>query len=100
MASLIAAAVPGRDKQALLFSNPAVPDKPRRDMMLKASLDDGRTWPAGYHVLIDAGESAGYSCLTMIDPQTIGLLYEGSRANLTFLRLPLAEVLGYDPEGR
>ena len=63
-------------------------------MTIKASFDNGKTWPATHHLLIDAGECAGYSCLTMINKDTVGILYEGSRANMTFMRIPLAEVLG------
>ena len=93
-ASLIRVDVQGLDRPVLLFSNPAVPDKPRRNMTIKASFDGGNTWPEEHHLLIDAGESAGYSSLTMIDKNTVGILYEGSRANMTFMRIPLAEIIG------
>ncbi len=93
-ASLISMDVPELSRPILLFSNPAVPDKPRRNMTIKVSLDDGNTWPEEYHLLIDSGTSAGYSCLTAIDPHTVGILYEGSRANMTFLRIPLKDILG------
>ena len=73
----------------LVFSNPAVPRPPRRRMTLKASSDLGLTWPEGQQLLIDEGQSAGYSSLTMIDEETIGFLFEGSRAQLTFMRIPL-----------
>jgi hypothetical protein len=29
----------------------------------------------------------------MIDEETVGVLFEGSRAHLTFMRVPLAEVV-------
>ena len=77
----------------LLFSNPAVPDRPRRQMTIKVSLDQGKTWPNRLHTLLDAGASAGYSCLTAIDAETVGILYEGSRASLTFQRLRIRELL-------
>jgi sialidase-1 len=77
----------------LLFANPAVPDAPRRHMTLKASPDLGTTWPEASQLLLDAGESPGYASLSMIDAQTIGILFEGSRAQLTFMRIPLAELL-------
>lgn len=93
-ASLIRVDVEGYDQPVLLFSNPAVPDRPRRHMTIKASFDGGVTWPEDNHLLIDAGECAGYSSLTMIDKDTIGILYEGSRANMTFMRIPLTDVLG------
>ena len=50
------------------------------------------SWPATHQLLIDEGISAGYSCLTRIDEQTLGILFEGSLANLVFMRIPLADV--------
>lgn len=75
----------------LLFSNPAVPKGPRRHMTLKVSADLGKSWPQPWHTLLDEGQSAGYSCLTRIDSETVGVLFEGSRAHLTFLRLELPD---------
>ena len=77
----------------LLFSNPDVAKAPRRRMTIKASRDSGASWPEGSALLLDEGRSAGYSCLTMVDEQTVGILYEGSRAHMTFQRVPLADVL-------
>lgn len=96
MASLIHAdRDAGRDLGGwLLFSNPAVETPPRRRMTIKASPDHGASWPSRHHVLVDEGPSAGYSCLTMIDEATVGLFFEGSRAHLTFLRVPLEEIVG------
>ncbi len=37
--------------------------------------------------------SAGCSCMTMIDDQTVGILYEGSQAHMTFQRIPLSDIL-------
>lgn len=79
----------GERPPLLLFSNPAVPAGPRRQITLKASTDLGLSWPAPWHVLLDEGQSAGYSCLTAIDENTVGILFEGSRSHLTFLRVPL-----------
>jgi len=95
MASLIHV---GRDTRGeadgvLLFSNPAVIRAPRCRMTIRASRDYGASWPEGQSLLLDAGRSAGYSCLTMIDEETVGILYEGSRAHLTFQRVPLAALL-------
>ena len=77
----------------LLFSNPNVGNRPRRMMTIKASADSGKTWPEGWQLLLDAGNSAGYSCLTMIDKETIGILYEGSQSHLTFQRIKLSDVV-------
>ncbi len=76
----------------LVFSNPAVDAGPRRNLTIKGSVDQGMAWPATHQLLIDEGVSAGYSCLTLIDEQTLGILFEGSLANLTFMRIPLADV--------
>jgi len=76
----------------LVFINPNVAQAPRRSMSLKASDDYGASWPAERVLLLDEGSSAGYPCLTMIDAETIGVLYEGSRAHIVFQRVPLAEL--------
>jgi len=80
----------GKADGRLLFSNPAVGAAPRRDLSIQLSTDFGRTWPREQRLLLDAGVSAGYSCLTMIDAKTIGIVYEGSGAHLVFQRIPLA----------
>lgn len=80
----------GKADGRLLFSNPAVGRAPRRDLSIQLSTDFGRTWPREQRLLLDSGVSAGYSCLTMIDAETIGILYEGSGAHLVFQRIPLA----------
>ncbi|MFT5123868.1 MAG: sialidase-1 [Kiritimatiellia bacterium] len=56
----------------ILFSNPAS-TKGRENMTVRASMDDGKTWPIqkGLH----AG-SAAYSCLCIFDARTFGCLYE------------------------
>ena len=79
--------------RTLLFANPAVPRDPRRRMTLKASPDLGATWPEASQLLLDEGRSAGYSSVTMIDEETVGLLFEGSRAHLTFMRIRLDELV-------
>lgn len=76
----------------LVFMNPNVPDAPRRHMTLKLSTDGGMTWPARHHLLLDEGVSAGYPSVTMIDDDTLGVFYEGSRAHLTFQRIPLEAI--------
>ena len=95
MASLIHVGreLTGEADGLLLFSNPDVLQAPRRCMSIKASRDSGATWPSSQALLLDEEPSAGYSCLTMIDAETVGILYEGSRAHMTFQRVPLADVL-------
>ena len=92
MASLIHVGreVRGVADGVLLFSNPAVGAPPRRHMSIQASRDYGKTWEKRHRVMLDEATSAGYSCLTMIDAETIGILYEGSGAHLVFQRIPLA----------
>jgi sialidase-1 len=72
-ASLIAIARHGRpEEKVLLFSNPAT-KKTRSHMTVRASFDEGRTWPIEHEV--DPG-SAAYSCLAQLPDGRIGLLYE------------------------
>lgn len=80
-------------KDLLIFCNPNR-KRGRSHMTLKVSLDEGMTWPKRHWLLIDEGKSAGYSSLTRIDRDTIGVLYEGSRANICFRRVTITELLG------
>ena len=92
MASLIC--VPARKnvlgKDLLLFSNPDTTDG-RYDITIKASLDGGVTWP--YSLLLDEEKGWGYSCLTMVDPETVGILYESSAAHITFQSVKLKDIV-------
>lgn len=81
------------DPSMLLFSNPAT-DKGRNTITIKASLDNGNSWPSQHHLLLDEGTGWGYSCLTMINEEEVGILYESSVANMTFQIIPLKEILG------
>lgn len=78
----------------LLFSNPNS-RRGRNHITIKASPNHGRTWPKEHHLLLDEGNGAGYSCMTMIDEATVGILYEGSQAQMTFQRIPLNDVIGH-----
>ena len=82
----------GKEKSILLFSNPNTKTG-RHHMTLKVSFDDGKTWPEEYWMLLDERKSRGYSCITSIDENTIGILYEGSQSDLTFESIPLKEIL-------
>lgn len=94
MASLIS--VKAKDniygKDILLFSNPDT-KKGRHHITIKASLDGGVTWLPRHQVLLDAEEGWGYSCLTMLDGETVGILYESSVAHITFQVVKLADIL-------
>lgn len=93
MASLIGidAERTGKPGLRLLFSNPNSTAS-RKHMTIKASDDRGLTWTENSQLLLDAWGSAGYSCLSMIDDETVGILYEGSRAHMTFQRVKLADI--------
>lgn len=75
----------------LFFSNPATRGG-RRDLTIKVSRDEGMTWPMRWHTLYDQRAGFGYSCLTRIDDEHLGVLYEGQR-ELYFLRLPIRELV-------
>ena len=49
-------------------------------------------------LLIDEEPGWGYSCLTMIDPQTVGILYESSVAQMTFQAIPLRDIIKQEEE--
>lgn len=79
-------------KDILLFSNPNT-TKGRHHITIKASLDGGRTWLPENQVLLDEGSGWGYSCLTMIDAETVGILYESSVAHMTFQAVKLKDIV-------
>ena len=83
----------GENKSVLLFSNPNIQDGPRRKTTIKVSFDNGITWPEKYWMLLDEGNSRGYSCLTSIDEKTIGILYESSQADLVFQKIMLDDLI-------
>lgn len=79
-------------KKLLLFSNPNA-TKGRNHITIKASLDGGLTWPAEHQVLLDEDEGWGYSCLSMIDKETVGIFYESSVAHMTFQAVKLTDLI-------
>lgn len=78
-------------KDLLLFSNPDT-TKGRHHITIKLSLDGGMTWLPEHQVMLDEDEGWGYSCLTMIDKETIGILYESSVAHITFQAIRLQDL--------
>ena len=62
-------------------------------MTIKASFDDGRTWAPENWILLDESRGRGYSCLTSVDEQHIGILYVGSQADMIFQKVALKELL-------
>lgn len=82
----------GETSRILFFSNPNSKYK-RHKQTIKMSLDDGKTWPEKYWIELDEGSGAGYSCLTSVDNDTIGIVYEGSQAHMTFQRIAIKDFL-------
>ena len=82
----------GEDR--LFFSNPATTEG-RFNITIKASNDDGLTWPDNQQILLDGQKGWGYSCLTKINEEEIGVLYESSQAHMTFQIVPIAEFNAY-----
>lgn len=96
MGSLISfpARKPGQPN-ILLFSNPHVSKAPRRNITIQASFDEGMTWPEESKLLLHAPSCYGYSCMTVIDDNTVGILYEGGDgAHMIFESIPIREILG------
>ncbi len=79
-------------RDLLLFSNPNS-TKERKNMTIKVSLDGGLTWEKENSLCLDEGQSWGYSCLTQIDEETIGILYEGSTAHMVFQRIKIKDLV-------
>ena len=94
-ASQLAVENSGNISRALLFSNPSKTAAPRALMTLKASFDEGSTWPSGSQVLYDSRPSSGYSDICETGDGHIGVLYEGLNGdeNIFFLRIPYEEFL-------
>lgn len=94
MASLIS--VKAKDnvlnKDLLIFSNPDT-IKGRNHTTIKISLDKGVTWLPEHQVMLDEGENWGYSCLSMVDKETVGIFYESSVAHMTFQRVKLKDIV-------
>ena len=74
-------------RRVLFFSNPN--SKHRREKMtVRMSEDQGKSWPKS--ILLDQ-KGGAYSSLTMVDDQTIGILYESSVADMVFQKIKLSE---------
>jgi sialidase-1 len=93
MASFIKARVKvkGQLKDVLFFSNQNNP-KSREDFTIKASLDLGESWLPANELLIDTRKSYGYSALTKVDEDHIGVLYEGI-GSLLFVKIPVKDII-------
>jgi len=94
MGSLISAEVKINDQiqRVLFFSNPNNKTS-RSNMTIKASLDRGLTWTGAYQTELNSADGFGYSCMTMVDEKTIGIVYEGVK-ELYFQKIAIADLLG------
>jgi sialidase-1 len=75
----------------LFFSNPNT-TRGRQDFTIKVSADEGMTWPNKWHTLYDQRPGSGYSTLTSIGDDRIGVLYEGP-GELYFLRFAIDDLV-------
>ena len=93
MGSLIKAKIKtgGRLKEVLFFSNPNT-GSGRYNITIKASLDMGQTWLPANQLLIDERLCFGYSSLTKVDDDTIGILYEGTK-DVYFVTVPINKII-------
>jgi len=82
----------GKEKHVLLFANPHT-QKGRTHHTIQCSFDDGQTWPDSHHLLLDEGQGAGYPSLTRVDADHVGIVYEGSQAQLVFEKIPLRDLI-------
>jgi sialidase-1 len=62
-------------------------------MTIKTSFDQGMTWPKVNQLELYEDEGYGYSCMTVIDDNHIGILYEGIK-ELYFEKIAVSELLG------
>lgn len=81
----------GTSKEVAFFSNPNS-SLARVNITVKASLDRGETWASSNQLLVDERKCYGYSALTKIDDNTLGLLYEGTK-DLYFVRIPVIGII-------
>jgi len=82
-----------KGKSLLLFSNPSS-IKGRKNMTIKGSFDNGKTWPIEKQIY--EGSSA-YSCLTILPNGEVGLLYENGEKSpyqkISFTSLKIKEIV-------
>ncbi len=82
----------GKKEAVLLFLNPNSTSQ-RKNITLKVSYDDGKTWPAEKYILLDELIGSGYSSITSVDNNTVGILYESSQAQLVFQQININEII-------
>jgi sialidase-1 len=80
-------------RSLVIFSNPNTKSG-RHHMSVKISFDDGDSWDLDKTLMLDEGDGRGYSCMTKVDDRTLGILYEGSQADITFQLIPIDDIAG------
>ncbi len=81
-----------KTQSLFVFANPHS-QAGRTHQTIQVSLDEGNTWPKEYHLLLDEGRGKGYPSVSRIDGQHLGIVYEGSQADLHFERISLDELM-------
>jgi sialidase-1 len=82
----------GEPRHVLLFANPQS-QTGRIRQTIQVSFDDGRTWPKKNNLLLDEGKGRGYPSLSRVDDEHVGIVYEGSQADVVFEKISLHELL-------
>jgi len=82
----------GDVKSVLFFMNPSSKTT-RNNFTIKTSFDNGDSWPESNWLLLDEWNGNGYSCITSVDEKAIGVLYEGSQADLVFQLISVSELI-------
>lgn len=90
--SLLACPTPSGER-LLLFANP-LSQKERSHQTIRTSSDDGTTWPESGRILLDEGRGRGYPSLARVGPDRVGIVYEGSRADVVYQAVSLSELEG------
>lgn len=67
-----------------------------KQLVLRASIDRGKNWPEKYRMVLDNAECPGNSSLTVINGETLGLLYEGSTAEVVYETIRLKDLFKID----
>lgn len=79
-------------KDILFFSNPNTTEG-RNKITIKASLDGGLSFPEEHQIMLDEEYGWGYTCLTLVDSETIGILYESSVAHMTYQTVKIKDLI-------
>ena len=82
----------GAKKSVLLFANPQS-TRSRVQHSIQVSFDEGKTWPERNRMLLDYGRGRGYPSISRVDDRHVGIIYEGSRCDVTFERIPIDELV-------